>query len=137
MWPFSRRKRYNGDVAAILPALGVDMEEAGVMKLLNVLDIAWFDEQGQVISPDAWNNPHERTLVLRRAAADADGKVPILTCLFNPTPEDRAFKLPPPRLATRLLLDSADPAGPERDIVGDSLSVQARSVVLLRSVYRP
>ena len=103
----------------------------------DVLDIAWFDEQGQVISPDAWNNPHERTLVLRRAAADADGKVPILTCLFNPTPEDRAFKLPPPRLATRLLLDSADPAGPERDIVGDSLSVQARSVVLLRSVYRP
>jgi hypothetical protein len=41
MWPFSRRRRYNGDVAAILPALGVDMEEAGVMKLLNVLDIAW------------------------------------------------------------------------------------------------
>ncbi len=41
MWPFSRRRRYNGDVAAILPALGVDMEEAGVMKLLNALDIAW------------------------------------------------------------------------------------------------
>jgi len=103
----------------------------------DVLDIAWFDEQGQVVSPEAWDNPHERTLVLRRAAADADGKVPVLTCLFNPTPEDRTFKLPPPRLAARLLLDSADPAGPERDIVGDSLSVKARSVVLVRSVYRP
>jgi len=103
----------------------------------DVLDIAWFDEQGQGISPEAWDNPHERTLVLRRAAADPDGKVPILTCLFNPTPEDRTFKLPLPRLATRLLLDSADPAGPERDIVGDSLSVQARSVILVRSVYRP
>jgi glycogen operon protein len=103
----------------------------------DVLDIAWFDEQGHVISPEAWNNPHERTLALRRAAADADGTVPILTCLFNPTPDGRTFKLPPPRLATRLLLDSADPAGVERDIVGDSVPVRARSVVLVRSVYRP
>jgi glycogen operon protein len=102
----------------------------------DVLDIAWFDEQGQVVSPEAWNNPHERTLMLRRASADADGKVPILTCLFNPTPEDRTFKLPTPQLATRLLLDSADPAGAERDIVGESVPVKARSVVLVRSVYR-
>jgi glycogen operon protein len=103
----------------------------------DVLDIAWFDEQGQGVSPEAWNNPHERTLALRRAAADSDGKVPILTCLFNPTPEDRTFKLPPPQLATRLLLDSADPAGAEHDIVGESVPVKARSVVLVRSVYRP
>ncbi|HLG46838.1 MAG TPA: glycogen debranching protein GlgX [Reyranella sp.] len=103
----------------------------------DVLDIAWFDEQGQVVSPEAWNNPHERTLVLRRAVAELDGKVPILTCLFNPTPDDRTFKLPPPHLPTRLLLDSADPAGAERDIVGASVPVKARSVVLVRSVYRP
>jgi hypothetical protein len=38
---FNRRKRYNGDVAALLPAFGIDMDEAGVFKLLNVLDIAW------------------------------------------------------------------------------------------------
>ena len=44
-----------------------------------VLDIAWFDEQGHVLSPEAWNNPAERTMVLRRAAADPDGSVPILT----------------------------------------------------------
>jgi glycogen operon protein len=103
----------------------------------DVLDIAWFDMRGQVISPEAWNDPKKRTLALRRATADADGKVPILTCLFNPTPEDRTFKLPPPRIATRLLLDSADPAGAEHDIVGESVSVKARSVVLVRSVYRP
>jgi len=102
----------------------------------DVLDIAWFDEQGQVISPDAWNNPHERTLVLRRAAADADGKVPILTCLFNPTPEDRSFRLPPPQLPTQLLLDSADPAAGERAIDGETVAVRSRSVVLTRSVYR-
>ncbi len=102
----------------------------------NVLDIAWFDERAHVLSPEAWNNPQERTMVLRRAAADTDGSVPILTCLFNPTPEDRTFTLPPPRLPTRLLLDSADPAGAERPLEGETVAVKSRSVVLTRSVYR-
>jgi len=101
-----------------------------------VLDIAWFDEDGQILSPEAWNNPQERTMVLRRAAADADGSVPIVTCFFNPTADDCTFKLPPPRLPTRLLLDSADPAGAERGIDGETVAVKARSVVLTRSVYR-
>jgi isoamylase len=102
----------------------------------DVLDIAWFDEQGQGVSPEAWNNPQERTLVLRRAAAADDGSVPILSCLFNPTPEDRTFKLPPPKLPTHLLLDSAAPAGPERELDGEAIAVKARSVVLILSVYR-
>jgi glycogen operon protein len=101
-----------------------------------VLDIAWFDEDGQVLSPEAWNNPQERTMVLRRAAADADGSVPIVTCFFNPTADDCTFKLPPPRLPTRLLLDSADPATAERELSSETLPVKARSVVLTRSVYR-
>src|SRR5665213_1169312 len=33
-----------------------------------VLDMAWFDEQGGTISPEEWNNPEERCLVLRRSA---------------------------------------------------------------------
>lgn len=36
-----KRKRYNGDVASLLPAFGFNLEEAGVMKTLNALDIAW------------------------------------------------------------------------------------------------
>ena len=74
--------------------------------------------------------------MLRRAATSADGSVPILTCLFNPMPDDRTFKLPPPHLPTRLLLDSADPASPERAIDGETVDVKARSVVMVRSVYR-
>lgn len=38
---FNRRKKYNGQVAALLPEFGFDLEEAGVMKTANVLDIAW------------------------------------------------------------------------------------------------
>jgi len=101
----------------------------------NVLDIAWFDEQGEVISAEAWDNPAERTMVLRRAAAAADGSVPILTCFFNPTPEDQSFRLPAPQLPTTVLIDSADPAATERALEGDIVPVKARSVVLTRSVY--
>jgi glycogen operon protein len=85
----------------------------------NVLDIAWFDEQGEVISAEAWDNPAERTMVLRRAATAPDGSVPILTCFFNPTPEDRPFKLPTPQLPTTLLLDSAEPGATERAVESD------------------
>ena len=102
----------------------------------DVLDIAWFDEQGEIIPGAAWENPAERTLVLRRAAAATDGSVPILTCFFNPTAEDRSFKLPAPPLPTTLLLDSADPGATERPVEGSFLPVKARSVVLARSVYR-
>src|SRR5262249_27491622 len=57
----------------------------------DVLDIAWFDAQGNELPSEAWNNPHDKTLALRRAAADPDGSVPLLTCLFNPTPDDQTF----------------------------------------------
>ena len=100
-----------------------------------VLDIAWFDEQGQLIPPEAWNDPQRRSLVLRRAIKGQDGSVPILTCFFNPEGQDRTFKLPPPRLPTTLLLDSADPVAPERTIESEILTVKARSVVMTRSVH--
>nr|WP_181387663.1 hypothetical protein [Vibrio alginolyticus]APU91102.1 hypothetical protein [Vibrio alginolyticus] len=38
---FNRRKKYNGKVTALLPVFGFDLEEAGMMKTLNALDIAW------------------------------------------------------------------------------------------------
>jgi len=98
-----------------------------------IIDIAWFDEQGQIISPDAWNDPQRRTLVLRRAQ-ELDGNVVILSGFFNPEAEDRTFKLPPPRLPTQVLVDSAAPTAPEWKLDTDTLTVKARSVVLARSV---
>ncbi|MGA0530374.1 glycogen debranching protein GlgX [Hansschlegelia sp. KR7-227] len=100
-----------------------------------VLDIAWFDERGRPISASAWNDPGERTLTLRRAAKRDDGAVPILTLMLNPTAEDRMFKLPPPALPTRLLIDSADPDAPERPIDGDVVRIAARGAALTMSLY--
>src|SRR5262249_2793124 len=99
-----------------------------------IIDIAWFDEQGGAISPDAWNDPHRKVLTLRRTEKLDDG-VNILTCFCNPEAEDRIFKLPAPRLPTHVLADSASPAASEWKLdEADTLTVKARSVVLTRSV---
>jgi len=100
-----------------------------------LLDITWFDERGLTLSPDDWNNPQGRLLALRRAAKEEDGSVTILTSFFNSTPDDHSFKLLEPHLPMRLLIDSADPAAPERDFQGEVM-VRARSVVLTRSVIK-
>jgi len=98
-----------------------------------VRDIDWFDEDAAPLSPDAWNNPLAHLLTLRRAGRDGDGGVTILTCFFNSDAEDRAFRIPGP-LPVRLLIDSAAPQEPERDLAGDHVTVKARSVVLVRSI---
>ena len=95
-----------------------------------VLDIAWFDEHGEPISAEAWNDPAERTLTLRRAERREDGSTPILTLMLNPTDKDRAFRLPSPGLPTFLLIDSARPDAPEGVVDREVVQVAAKSAVL-------
>jgi len=99
-----------------------------------VLDIDWFDAKGEIISEQAWNSGEERILAVRRAAAEEDGTLPILNLLLNPTPDAVRFRLRAPRLATRILIDSAAPEAPERDLEGEEVEVAARSAVLTVSV---
>jgi len=99
-----------------------------------LLDIEWFDERGAIIPAEAWNNPEERTLVLRRAAPLPDGKATVLTLMLNPTEEDRVFTLPRPALPTRILVDTAAPEEPERELERSELLVSGRSAVLLLGV---
>ena len=33
-----------------------------------ILDIAWFDTHGEIISPESWNDPQKRLFAVRRAA---------------------------------------------------------------------
>jgi isoamylase len=101
-----------------------------------ISNIAWFEASGEPVSNDSWNNPEERRLVVRRAGRNGDGKVSILTAFFNATAEDHNFRLPPPGLPARLLLDSAQPDAPERDLDGEEIVVGARSVVLTQSLHK-
>ena len=72
---------------------------------------------------------------MRRADRSDDGTVHILSSFFNSSGEDRLFRIPPPVLPTRLLVDSATPEAAERDLFGDQLMVAAHSVVLTLSVH--
>jgi isoamylase len=102
-----------------------------------VLDIAWFDTHGEIISPDSWNNPEKRLLAVRRASREDDGTVSILTLFLNPSDQDRNFRRPSPDTPVVLLLDSAAPDEPQRVIETQDFVVKARSAVLTKGIYRP
>jgi hypothetical protein len=38
---FNNRKKFNGQVAELFPQFGFTLDEAGIMKTANTLDIAW------------------------------------------------------------------------------------------------
>jgi glycogen operon protein len=99
-----------------------------------VLDIEWFDERGEIIPAEAWNNPEERALVLRRATRLAGGSAKVLTLILNPTDENRVFAVPRPALPTRILIDTTTPDEPERELERSELMVSGRSAVLLLGV---
>jgi glycogen operon protein len=96
-----------------------------------IRDIEWFDASGKPVTTESWNNPEERRLVLRRAGRNGDGLVSVLIAFFNASTEEHTFLLPPPGLPSRLLIDSADPDGHERELETEHLVVGAHSVVLV------
>ena len=101
-----------------------------------VKDIAWYDEAGETLSMDAWNDPEARLLTLCRAATGSDGVVSVLTMMMNASEEDREFRIPAPLPAT-LVLDTAEPDADERTIDEEPIHVAARSVVLLLAQVEP
>jgi glycogen operon protein len=94
-----------------------------------VRDIDWFDERGQAISQEDWNNPQGRALTMRRATRRPDGAVEIVAVLINGSDDALQFNLPG-EFAWRMLSDSADPAAEERQLDGEGYRLQSRSVVI-------
>jgi hypothetical protein len=79
---FNKRRRYNGDVGTLLPAFGIDMEEAGVFKLLNVLDIAWAQkysiyEAALLVAYSFAGGLYQNGLIERAEALTKDKLLPI------------------------------------------------------------
>ncbi len=99
-----------------------------------VLDIAWFDERGQDLGSEDWNDHEERTLSLRRAAQRDDGAVSILTLMLNPTEAPVSFVAPAPALPSTILIDTGKPEMAERAAPGDTVDVGPQSAVLLLAV---
>jgi glycogen operon protein len=105
--------------------------------LPGVQDIAWFDERGQMLSPEAWNDSEARALTLRRACIETlDGqgeeqRPHVALLLINGAATDLTFTLPEPAMDWLLALDSAAPERDARPHTGSTLQVAGRSVVLL------
>jgi isoamylase len=97
-------------------------------------DISWFDQHGEPISEEAWNNPEERIIVLRRAGRSMDGAISALTLIMNPMVEKMTFRLPAPRMPTRVLVDTDKPELAEHDIEGHEIMVAGRSAVLVSGI---
>ncbi len=95
-----------------------------------VLDIEWFDERGVHLSEEDWHNQEGRALVMRRARRKPDGSIEAVTMLMNASHEPLVFTFPPPLLDRRLVIDSAEPQAPERD-VGDTITVEAGGAMIV------
>jgi glycogen operon protein len=92
-------------------------------------DIAWFGADGAPLSPDAWDQPEDRALALRRLVCEA-GQVDATLILMNAGGEAREFRLPGPALPWRLLLCTAEPDAPEAN-AQEALALPARSLRIL------
>jgi glycogen operon protein len=113
------------------PVLRCDVFLHGTQELLpGVRDIEWFDEQARVLNEEAWHDAEARLLAVRRACPD-DDCAHVSFLLLNATPEDREFTFPEPKLAWRLLIDSANPDVPEHDVEGDAITVGKHAAVIL------
>ncbi|WP_043831756.1 glycogen debranching protein GlgX [Muricoccus aerilatus] len=98
-------------------------------------DTQWFGQDGQPMTPDAWNDPVAKTFAMLRADGVAEGGADTVLLLMNADSADQPFVLPGVSRTWCLLLDSADPEAKERMLREDeeTVPVAARSVVLLWS----
>ena len=101
-------------------------------------DIDWYDESGNMLSPEDWRNPEGRALVMRRARRSEDGApstslrtgIETVDLLVNGSHVPLTFTLAGPGGARRLVIDSGDPEGEER-AVGDQVEVMDRAAVIV------
>ena len=96
----------------------------------DIHDLDWFDERGQPLSDDDWENSEGRALVMRRASRTEDGSLDIVAFLVNGSEESLPFELLG-NLEWRAAIDSAKPELSNQPPAGPSYMVESTSAVLL------
>nr|WP_317892588.1 glycogen debranching protein GlgX [uncultured Sphingomonas sp.] len=99
----------------------------------DINDLEWWDEQGQPLSPDDWNNPEGRALVMRRARQLEEGRIEGMTLLLNASGDAITFTLPAPDVPRTVLVDSARPDEDAFEI-GNEYELGPQSAALIRWV---
>ncbi len=124
------------------PSLRAEMFMPGDKEMLpGVTDARWFDENGEVLTGEAWADAGAQLLALRRAAAKGDA-VDITLLLFNASNQDQAFAFPKPELPWEIELDTSKPElqpgpagpGPAGPL---GMTVGAHGAVLLAASVTP
>ncbi|HEY8101945.1 MAG TPA: glycogen debranching protein GlgX [Burkholderiaceae bacterium] len=95
-----------------------------------VLDIAWFDERGETLTPDAWQNPEARALSVQRASVRANGKIDTVMMFVNGGHDPLMFAFPRSQFKWHLLIDSAEPQVMAHPVQEKTIKVQGHSVML-------
>ena len=98
---------------------------------IDVADLEWWDERGQPLSSEDWDNPEGRALAMRRARVLDDGTVEALTLLLNASGDAITFHLPAPDVERTVLVDSSKPTQ-EPFTIGNDYEVGPQTAVLLR-----
>ncbi|HVW53991.1 MAG TPA: glycogen debranching protein GlgX [Trinickia sp.] len=96
-----------------------------------IKDVDWFDERGEPLTSEAWQDPQARALTLRRAGRDLDGNIEVLLLMHNGSQTDLMFSPPAPRLEWNVLADSTDPGSPAHRLDGEQMRVGAHGFALL------
>ena len=99
--------------------------------LPGLYDVGWFDEHGEALTIEAWQDPEGRAFTLRRAGAGLNGETEVLLMMLNASATALRFTPPPPHLEWHVLLDTADPEVPPAPLATPDLEVAAHSMVVL------
>ena len=102
--------------------------------LPQVKDVEWFDENGDIMRGEDWQNPEGRLLCLRRAARLDELRAEVTLVLTNNTPEVHTFQLPDPAFCWWLRLNSDDPRGADLEVESTAVELAPHSVQLLTAI---
>ncbi len=94
-------------------------------------DIEWWDERGEQLSSEDWQNTNGRALAMRRASESPNGEIQVISLLLNASEGPLTFHMPPPNDVVRtVLIDSAKPEQQATEI-GETYEVAPQGAVLL------
>ncbi|MEX3933510.1 glycogen debranching protein GlgX [Paraburkholderia phymatum] len=99
--------------------------------LPGLYDVGWFDENGEALTIEAWQDPEGRAFTLRRAGPGLNEETEVLLMMLNASAAAVRFTPPPPHLEWHVLIDTSDPHAPPVPLAAPDLEVAAHSMVVL------
>ena len=125
---------YIGRLTALrnaFPALQAKAFFHGEEILPDLHNLDWFDDHGNRLEGEDWDNQEGRALAIRRVTCDENGPPDPVLLLVNAWEEPLEFTFPAPSMRWCLLLESAMPEIRTRWLETNSVTVAGHSVMLL------